>query len=152
MNKIKDVLTGIMERVPGVVGVILIDIDGLPIEIVGHFDMKPEDIGALLAACYNSYAQVGIELGQSMKSIIVEYKDLKLCQSSMPRGLLTIMTRKDSYLGLIRLEAKQTIEAITQIMSDTQEIRREAMERHKFRVPDDQAINDIVSKFRKDEG
>jgi predicted regulator of Ras-like GTPase activity (Roadblock/LC7/MglB family) len=150
MSEVKDIITDIVERVPGVVGAILIDIDGLPIEIAGHFDMIPEDLGALLAACYNSYAQVGTELGQKMNNIIVEYGELKLCQSSMPRGLLTILASKESYLGMIRLEAKRAIEAITQIMSDTQEMRREMMEKHKFRLPDDQAIEEIISKLKKD--
>jgi len=97
MLKIQDVIGDIIRKVPGVVGVILLDIDGIPIEIAGQFDMKPEDLGALLAACYNSYGQVGMELGQKLDSIIVEYGNLKLCQNSMPRGLLTIIANKESY-------------------------------------------------------
>ncbi|MBN1273144.1 MAG: roadblock/LC7 domain-containing protein [Candidatus Aminicenantes bacterium] len=150
MSRIKDVISGILKRVPGVIGVILIDIDGIPIEIAGKFDMKAEDLGALLAACYNSYAQVGLELGQNLDSIIVEYSDLKLCQSSMPRGLLTIIAGKDSYLGMIRLEAKRAIDTITQIMEDTREIRKELMEESKFRWPDDKTIDDILSKFKQE--
>jgi|GEM_PF-1412027 len=150
MSRIEDVITGILNRVPGVIGVILIDIDGIPIEVAGKFDMKAEDLGALLAACYNSYAQVGMELGQSLDSIIVEYGDLKLCQSSMPRGLLTIVAGKESFLGMIRLEAKRAIEIITKIMEDTVEIRKELMEESKFRWPDDQTIDDILTKFKQE--
>jgi len=150
MSRVKEVISNILKRVPGVVGVILIDIDGIPIEIAGKFDMKPEDLGALLAACYNSYAQVGIELGQNLESIIVEYGDLKLCQNSMPRGLLTIVAGKESFLGMIRLEAKRAIESITRIMEDTVELRKELMEESKFRWPDDQTIDDILSKFKKE--
>ncbi|MFQ6082919.1 MAG: roadblock/LC7 domain-containing protein [Candidatus Methanofastidiosia archaeon] len=150
MFEIKDIIKDIVKRVPGVVGVVLIDIDGIPIETAGNFDMKPEDLGALLAACYNSYAQVGLELGQSCDNIIVEYGDLKLCQSSMPRGLLTIVAGKESYLGMIRLEAKRAIETITRIMGDTVEIRKKLMETHKFRFPNDQTIEDILSKFKKE--
>ena len=150
MSEVSDIITDIVNRVPGVVGAILIDIDGLPIEIAGHFDMRAEDLGALLAACYNSYGQVGTELGQKMNSIIVEYGELKLCQSGMPRGLLTILASKESYLGMIRLEAKRAIEAITQIMSRTQDSRKEMMEKQKLRSLDDQMIEDIISKFKKD--
>ena len=150
MSRIEDVITGILNRVPGVIGIILIDIDGIPIEVAGKFDMKAEDLGALLAACYNSYAQVGMELGQSLDSIIVEYGDLKLCQSSMPRGLLTIVAGKESFLGMIRLEAKRAIEIITKIMEDTVEIRKELMEESKFRWPDDQTIDDILTKFKQE--
>lgn len=149
MLEIKDVIDGILERVPGVIGVILIDIDGIPIEIAGNFEMKPEDLGALLAACYNSYAQVGLELGRNLENIIVEYGDLKLCQSSMPRGLLTIVAGKDSYLGMIRLEAKRAIEIITKIMKDTVSLREEMIEKLKFRMPEDGTIEEVLSKLEK---
>lgn len=149
MLEIKDVIGGILKRVPGVIGIILIDIDGIPIEIAGNFNMKPEDLGALLAACYNSYAQVGLELGQNLENIIVEYGDLKLCQSSMPRGLLTIIAGKDSYLGMIRLEAKRAIEIITKIMKDTASLREEMIQKLKFRLPNDETIEEVLSKLEK---
>ncbi|OGD09096.1 MAG: hypothetical protein A2Y86_02440 [Candidatus Aminicenantes bacterium RBG_13_62_12] len=167
MSDIKAIFGDILQRLPEVKGLILLDIDGIPLEIGGKFDMKPEDLGALLAACYNSYAQVGLELGQSLDMIIVELGDLKLCQSGMPRGLLTIIATKESYLGLIRLEAKRAIEKITRIMRDTQDIRKSLMEQHKIRIPDeqdlrqkmtrqqkvrslqDQDIDDILAKLRK---
>ena len=83
MANIKDIIDGIMKRVPEVVGVILIDIDGIPIELAGQFDMKPEDLGALLSACYNSYAQVGTELMQKLDSIIV-LRGSGTSQSALP--------------------------------------------------------------------
>jgi predicted regulator of Ras-like GTPase activity (Roadblock/LC7/MglB family) len=150
MSYIKEILVVIIKRGRGVVGVILIDIDGIPIEIAGHFDMNQEDLGALLATCYRSYEQVGTDLGQSLKSIIVEYNDLKLCQTSMPRGLLTILAGKDSYLGMIRLEAKRAIEALAQDMADTQDIRTSLMQDHKFRWPDNQTIDDILSRIKNE--
>lgn len=149
MSKIKEVISSIIRNVPGVVGVFLIDIDGIPIEIAGTFDMNTEDLGALLAVCYNSYAQVGLELGQNLKGIIVEYGDLKLCQNGMPRGLLTIVADNKSLLGMIRLEAKRAIETLSQIMGNTQELRKELMEENKFRSPDEISLDDIMSKLTK---
>lgn len=141
MSAIKDIFQDILKRLPEVKGLILLDIDGIPLEIGGHFDMKPEDLGALLAACYNSYAQVGLELGQSLDMIIVELGDLKLCQSGMPRGLLTIIAAKECYLGLVRLEAKRAIEKIARFMEDTRDMRRTLMEQHKIRIPDEQDLS-----------
>ncbi|MBN2199887.1 MAG: hypothetical protein JW747_08585 [Candidatus Aminicenantes bacterium] len=165
MIHIKDIFQDILRRLPEVKGLILLDIDGIPLEIAGQFDMKPEDLGALLAACYNSYAQVGLELGQSLDMIIVELGDLKLCQSGMPRGLLTIIAAKESYLGLIRLEAKRAMEKIARIMLDTEERRKSLMEEHKLRIPDerdlrqkmthrprplqDRDIEEILAKLRR---
>jgi predicted regulator of Ras-like GTPase activity (Roadblock/LC7/MglB family) len=142
VDEIKTIIQGIFKRVPGIKGLILLDIDGIPVEIAGNFEMKPEDMGALLAACYNSY-------GQSLDMIIIEYGDLKLCQSAMPRGLLTIIASKESYLGLIRLEAKRAIETLGRLMQDTQDLRKTMMERHKFRMPGDQDIEMILAKLRK---
>ena len=150
MSEIKNIINDILKRVSGVIGVILVDIDGIPIEVVGSFDMNKEDLGALLAACYNSYAQVGLDLGQTLESIIVEFKELKLCQTSMPRGLLTVIANKDSYLGIIRLESKRAIEKLSKIMSDTQDIRYKLMEEHKFRWPSDKTIDEILFEFKKD--
>jgi predicted regulator of Ras-like GTPase activity (Roadblock/LC7/MglB family) len=150
MPTIKEILNAIIQRVPGVVGVILIDIDGIPIEVAGRFDMNQEDLGALLATCYRSYEQVGHDLRQPLKSIIVEYNDLKLCQTSMPRGLLTIVAGKDSYLGMIRLEAKRAIEYLAQNMADTRDVRETLMQEHKFRWPDNQTIDDILSRIKNE--
>jgi len=150
MPTIKEILNAIIQRVPGVVGVILIDIDGIPVEVAGRFDMNQEDLGALLATCYRSYEQVGHDMGQPLRSIIVEYNDLKLCQSSMPRGLLTIVAGKDSYLGMIRLEAKRAIEYLAQNMADTRNVRETLMQEHKFRWPDNQTIDDILSRIKNE--
>ncbi len=147
MNKIRSVIDDIIQRVPGVVGVLLIDIDGIPIEIVGDFSMNKEDLGAILATCYNSYAQVGTELGQGLESILVEFGNLKLCQNGMPRGLLTIIARKDSTMGMIRLEAKRAIERITALMRETQEIRQDIMHQNKFRWPDGTKIEDVIARL-----
>jgi len=165
MIHIRDIFQDILRRLPEVKGLILLDIDGIPLEIAGQFDMKPEDLGALLAACYNSYSQVGLELGQNLDMIIVELGDLKLCQIGMPRGLLTVVAAKESYLGLIRLEAKRAMEKIARIMEDTQDRRKSLMEEHKLRIPDesdmrqkmshrprplqDQDIEEILSKLRR---
>ncbi len=150
MPTIKEILNAIIQRVPGVVGVILIDIDGIPVEVAGRFDMNQEDLGALLATCYRSYEQVGHDMGQPLRSIIVEYNDLKLCQSSMPRGLLTIVAGKDSYLGMIRLEAKRAIEYLAKNMADTRNVRETLMQEHKFRWPDNQTIDDILSRIKNE--
>ena len=145
MNSVKDIIRDIAKNVQGVVGVILIDTDGIPVELSGDFDMPPEDLGALLSACYHSYSQVGEDLGQKeMESIIAEYNDLKLCQHGMPRGALIIVAEKDAYLGVIRMEAKRAIKVLTRIMEDTADQRAKLMEEHKFRRPDEALIKDSM--------
>jgi len=154
MEKIKEIIEGIKKNVSGVVGVILIDSDGIPVEMAGDFDMPPEDLGALLSACYHSYSQVGDDLGQkSMESIIAEYDNLKLCQHGMPRGALVIITEKEAYLGMVRMEAKRAIKALNKVMEETVVQREKLMQEHKFRKPkeglltEEVKVDDILAAF-----
>jgi predicted regulator of Ras-like GTPase activity (Roadblock/LC7/MglB family) len=146
-EEIKDVLNGILSRVRGSVAVILIDSDGIPIEVSGECSLPPEDLGALLSACYASYLEVGKDLGQEISSIMVEYNNLKLYQMSMPRGGLIIIADTSAYLGMIRLEGQQAIGKLSSMMTQTEEERQELMVKHKFRAPSDDAIKDILSRF-----
>ena len=146
-NEIKDVLDDLLTNVPGVVGAILIDIDGIPISISGRFDLPPDELGALLAACFGSYAQLGNDLGQELSTIITEYNDLKLYHIGMDRGGLVIVASKEAYLGMIRLEAKRAIEQLSNMMTATQNDREKLMTEHKFRAPSEKEIYDVIKKF-----
>ena len=145
--EIKDVIDDVLANVPGVIGVILIDIDGIPISISGRFDLPPEELGAFLAACFSTYVQLGADLGQDLSTIITEYNNLKLYQLGMPRGGLIIVASKEAYLGMIRLEGKRAIEKLSNMMAASAEDREKLMNEHKFRTPDEQEIKDVLSKF-----
>lgn len=146
-REIKDVLDDILQNAPGVFGSILIDRDGIPICISGRFELPAEELGALLAACFTSYAQVGADLGQELSTVMTEYKNLKLYQMGMPRGGLIIISDKNAYLGMIRLEAKRAIRELTDLMTASEQSRAELMTRHKFRAPSEAEIKDVIAKF-----
>lgn len=147
IDEIKDVLDDLLTNVPGVVGAILLDIDGIPISLSGRFDLPPDELGALLAACFGSYAQLGNDLGQELLTIITEYNDLKLYQIGMPRGALVIIASKEAYLGMIRMEAKRAFGQLSSFMDATQNARKKMMDEHKFRAPTKEEINDVITKF-----
>jgi len=147
VGQIKEVLDDILTNVPGVVGAILIDIDGIPMAISGRFELPPEELGAFLAACFSTYVQLGGDLGQKLSTIITEYNDLKLYQLGMPRGGLIIVASKEAYLGMIRLEGKRAIEKLSHIMANSAEGRKKLMNEHKFRTPNEKEIKDVLSKF-----
>lgn len=147
VHEIKDVLDDLLTNVPGVVGAILIDIDGIPISVSGRFDLPPDELGALLAACFGSYAQLGNDLGQELSTIITEYNDLKLYQIGMARGALVIIASKQAYLGMIRLEAKRAIGYLSNVMVTTQDARKKMMDEHKFRAPSKDEISNVITKF-----
>ncbi len=146
-REIKDVLDDVLQNAPGVIGAVLIDLDGIPISLSGRFDLPAEELGALLAACYSSYAQVGADLGQELATVMTEYRSLKLYQIGMPRGGLIIIADKDAYLGMIRLEAKRAIKELSDMMFASEGTREKLMENHKFRAPSEQEIRDVLAKF-----
>lgn len=147
VHEIKDVLDDLLTNVPGVVGAILIDIDGIPISVSGRFDLPPDELGALLAACFGSYAQLGNDLGQDLSTVITEYNDLKLYQIGMARGILVIIAAKEAYLGMIRLEARRAIGRLSDIMAATQDARKKMMDLHKLRAPSKDEIINVITKF-----
>ena len=145
--EIKDVIDDILANVPGVIGVILIDIDGIPISISGRFDLPPEELGAFLAACFSTYVQLGEDIGQDLATIITEYNNLKLYQLGMPRGGLIIVASKEAYLGMIRLEGKRAIAKLSNMMAASAKGRQNMMNNNKLRRPDAKEIEDVLSKF-----
>lgn len=146
-REIRDILDEILQNAPGVIGAVLIDIDGIPISLSGRFDLPAEELGALLAACYSSYAQVGADLGQELSTVMTEYKSLKLYQIGMSRGGLVIVADKDAYLGMIRLEAKRAIKEISEMMFASQGSRQKLMANHKFRAPSEEEMKEVLAKF-----
>jgi predicted regulator of Ras-like GTPase activity (Roadblock/LC7/MglB family) len=146
-KNIKNLLNEFFEKANGIVSVMLIDIDGIPIESIGKFKLPPDDIGALLSASFLAYKQVGSEFGQEIINVMVEYNNLKLYQITMERGVLIIIADKEAFLGLIRLIAKRVINELSKIMEETKISRDSLMEEHKFRKPSDSDITDIMSKF-----
>jgi predicted regulator of Ras-like GTPase activity (Roadblock/LC7/MglB family) len=136
MSRILEIVNGITEDVPGVVGVLLIDADGLPVAAAGDFDLDPYDLGAIVAACHQSYHVLGQDLGQFwVDSIIAEFDDLKLVQSRMPRGILAVVAEKSAPLGVIRMEAKRSIQEITSLMEASALERERLLETHQLRKP-----------------
>jgi predicted regulator of Ras-like GTPase activity (Roadblock/LC7/MglB family) len=131
-----EVAQGILDGVPGLVGVVAIDIDGIPVALQGDFDLPAEHIGAMLASVYKCCQALGDGFGQFyVESFTVEYDQIKLVQYMMARGCLVLVAKKATPLGVIRLEAKRGIQALNEIMETTAEARDRFMQAHKFRKP-----------------
>jgi predicted regulator of Ras-like GTPase activity (Roadblock/LC7/MglB family) len=134
MNEFNESLAA-LENVPGVIGAVLVDSDGIPLAVVGDFDLPPEDLGAILATCFESLDNLGRGMGEfHVESIIAEYSQTKLIQQKMPRGTLIVMAEKLAPVGVIRLEAKRSFNRLNKIMENTRVARQDFMDEHKIRM------------------
>jgi predicted regulator of Ras-like GTPase activity (Roadblock/LC7/MglB family) len=141
MRNIGEMVRDILESVPGLVAVVVIDSDGIPIALEGKIDMAPEDLGALLASAFQCYQSLGDGLGQCYCELVTaEFEGLNVAQQMMPRGSLVLVAEKSSPMGVIRVAAKASRQALNEVMENSAEARKRFMEKHKMRLP--KAISD----------
>ena len=103
MTSIGETVREMLESVPGLVAVVVIDSDGIPIAVEGEIGMEPEDLGAMLASAFQCYQALGEGLGAyHCELVIAEFDTLNLAQQMMPRGSLILFAQKAAPLGVIR--------------------------------------------------
>jgi predicted regulator of Ras-like GTPase activity (Roadblock/LC7/MglB family) len=136
MKSISDMVKDILESVPGLVGVVVIDSDGIPIAMEGTIEMEPEDLGAMLASAFQCYQALGDGMGQCYCELVTaEFEGLNVAQQMMPRGSLVLVAEKSAPMGVIRVAAKTGRQALNEAMETTAEARKRFMEEHKMRLP-----------------
>ncbi len=137
MEEIQKLLEDMLDVVPDIEAVILLDVDGIPLALAGTFYLQPDELGAMLAAAYQSYNIIGQDMGQNdIEQITVNYEDLKLLQFGMTRSSLTIIVVADASLAVIRLEAKRAISQIKKLMASTDDVREQMMQNLKIERSD----------------
>ena len=136
MKNISDLIKNMLESVPGLRAVVVIDSDGIPIAIEGSIDMEPEDLGAMLASAFQCYQALGDGLGQYYCELVTaEFDGLNVAQQMMPRGSLILVAEKTSPMGVIRVAARTGRQALNEVMETTADARKRFMEEHKLRLP-----------------
>lgn len=136
MKNIGEMVRSILESVPGLMAVVVIDSDGIPIALEGKIDMAPEDLGAMLASAFQCYQSLGDGLGQFYCELVTaEFDGLNVAQQMMPRGSLILIAEKSAPMGVIRVAAKTGRQALNEAMETSAEARKRFMEEHKMRLP-----------------
>jgi predicted regulator of Ras-like GTPase activity (Roadblock/LC7/MglB family) len=136
MKNIGEMVESILESVPGLIAVVVIDSDGIPIALEGKIDMAPEDLGAMLASAFQCYQSLGDGLGQFYCELVTaEFDGLNVAQQMMPRGSLILIAEKSAPMGVIRVAAKTGRQALNEAMETSAEARKRFMEEHKMRLP-----------------
>ncbi|MBN1348050.1 roadblock/LC7 domain-containing protein [candidate division KSB1 bacterium] len=97
-----------LNNIPGIIGVMLMDLDGKPIYINGRIDMAVSELGAVSAACYAGAKEIGEYLAQSSDSITIlaEYDSFKIYHIGLSgNAQLIILTKiKESRMGMLQSE------------------------------------------------
>lgn len=108
-EKFNKTLDPVLAGIPGVIGIIIINQDGIPIYFNGRFDISINKLSAYLAVCSATLKQAGKLLKQEINTILTEYHKLKIYQIKItPQYSLIIMFKiKDAYLGEIRRRLSQ---------------------------------------------
>lgn len=115
-SNLKDTIDKFLKKVPGIIGLILIDLDGMPIYVNGRFDISISKLSATAATCFACAVQIGKKIDQSLTTILAEYESIKIYQLGLNIGAqLIIFTKtKESQFGMLKIEANKTMAEISQ--------------------------------------
>jgi predicted regulator of Ras-like GTPase activity (Roadblock/LC7/MglB family) len=114
MRGMGEVVYGMVKEVPGMMAVIFIDKDGIPLVSAGEFDFDSYDLGAIGAACLESCQILGGDLGQFwIENVIIEFDDWKVFQCPTDTCAMLILANKCADVDAIRQEAKNNIESLS---------------------------------------
>ena len=69
-----------LQGIPGVIGVLMIDQDGKLLYKNGRFDTSPQELGAGIAVNLSAITIVGKLLNQEMSTVLTEFNKLKIYQ------------------------------------------------------------------------
>lgn len=102
----------IIKNVPGVVGVLLTDLDGIPIYTNGRFDVQPFRLCALTTTAAQCSRELGKAMGQPLTMTIAEFVLYKIFMIQIPNlaQLIILAKARDAQMGLIRIEANKAVQ------------------------------------------
>ena len=111
-NKTLDI---ILNDVPGIIGIIIINHDGIPIYFNGRFDISLNKLSAYLAVCCAILDQAGKLFQQEIYTILTEYDKLKLYQIKITSqySLIIMFKINNAYLGEIRRRISKAVEELS---------------------------------------
>ncbi len=114
MRSMGEIVYGMVNEVSGIMAVIFIDKDGIPLVSAGEFDFDSYDLGAIGAACLESWQILGGDLGQVwIEDVIIEFDDLKVLQFPTATCAMLILANKSADVDAIRKEAKNNIKSLS---------------------------------------
>ena len=109
-----EIVDDMVKEVPGIMAVIFIDKDGIPLISAGEFDFDSYDLGAIGAFCLETCQILGGDLGQlRIENVIIEFDALQVIQCPTDTSAMLILANKSADVDAIRKEAKNNIESLS---------------------------------------
>lgn len=120
LKQITQPLDELLKNVPGVIAVMLTDIDGVPIYTNGRFDILPNRLSAFTTISYHCGIANGELLGENLKSIVADYSGFKIYGLNIGNAvqIVIISKAKESQAGWLHLAISDMITSFTQLLAE----------------------------------
>jgi len=114
IDKLKNIIGPMLQGIPGVISVLLINQDGKLIYKNGRFDTSPEELAAGMAVNLAVITIVGKSLSQEMNTVLAEFNKMKIYQIQLTGKyfLVLFLKIKDVYFGEVRFKINKVVEEI----------------------------------------
>jgi len=114
MSGLEDVVQGMVKDVPGIMAIIFVDKDGIPLVSAGELKFDSYDLGAIGAVCLESCQILGGDLGQLwIENVIIEFDDLRVVQYPVATGAMLILANKRADIDAIRKRARNSLASVS---------------------------------------
>ncbi|MFX0133304.1 MAG: roadblock/LC7 domain-containing protein [Candidatus Hodarchaeota archaeon] len=113
-DKLNNILDRMLQGIPGIICVLMIDQDGNLFYKNGRFDVLPNELGAAIAVNLSVIKMAGKLLKQEMNTVLTEFNKMKIYQIQIGTQyfLILLLKIKDNYFGEVRIKINKVVEKI----------------------------------------
>jgi predicted regulator of Ras-like GTPase activity (Roadblock/LC7/MglB family) len=114
MSGLEDIVQEMVKDVPGIMAIIFVDKDGIPLVSAGDLKFDLYDLGAIGAVCLESCQILGGDLGQLwIENVMIEFDDMRVVQYPVAAGAMLILASKRADIDVIRKEARNSLASVS---------------------------------------
>jgi len=113
-DKLNNILDRLLQGIPGIISVLMIDHDGNLVYKNGRFDVSPNELGARIAVNLSAIKVAGQLFEQDMNTVLTEFNKMKIYQIQIGSQyfLILLLKIKDIYFGEVRIKINKIVEKI----------------------------------------
>jgi predicted regulator of Ras-like GTPase activity (Roadblock/LC7/MglB family) len=113
-DKLNNILDRLLQGIPGIISLLMIDHDGNIVYKNGRFDVSPNELGARIAVNLSAIKAAGQLFKQDMNTVLTEFNKMKIYQIQIGTQyfLILLLKIKDTYFGEVRIKINKVVEKI----------------------------------------